>query len=458
MKQNTRSNSNRPGRCSTAPVLSLAIVAILVVPWCTLAEPSEAYDEARKALDAKQYERALDLYREAESLKDRQSEAAVYWQAWTYYKMARERDALNTITRLEDAYPNSRWRDDAADLRAEISGEISSEQEIKLLAISGILNTDPERAADELEKLLQRNGSAQLKEQALFLLVQSGDPRATEIVVRHARDASDPATQRVASRTLALMGDDDSQAVLADIYGSTSDTELKRVILEGWMMVGDESRVLGVARDTTSPELRDAAIEGLTMMGAFDSLEALYEENRDPRIRMALLQGYMMAGKVEPVLEAAKNDDSPEVRRQAIQLLGMMGATSEVWELYQDESSVETKRAILDGLIMASDVERLTEIATSESNRELRGQAIHGLGIAGGSAATETLKRIYEGESDRDLRSAALEGLAIQGSAPELIAIARSETDPELRREIVRVLSMMGSEEATDYLLELLED
>jgi len=469
MKRDMRSSAKRPGR---APTVWLVLVGLSILPWCTLAQTTDAldeatraydearraYDEATKALDARHYQKALDLYREAERQGGRQSDAALYWQAWIQYKLAREREALSALDRLEAAYPDSRWRDDAADLRAEISGQFSSEEEIKLMAIAGILNTDPERAAEELEELLQRNGSTTFKEQALFLLIQSGDPRATEITVRFARDASDPTMQRVALRTLALIGGDDSRAVLDDVYRSTSDVELKAGILEGWVMTGDESRVLAVARDETSAELREVAIEGLTMMGAFGALEALYDECKDARMRVALLQGYMMAGRIEPVVEAAKSDDSPEVRAQAVELLALMGATSEIWELYHEEQSVETKKAILAGLFLAGDVERLSEIATSEPNRELRSEAIRGLGIASGGAAAGTLKQIYEVESDPELRSAALDGLAMQGSARELIAIARSETDPRLRREVVRHLSMMGSEEATAYLLELLDE
>jgi tetratricopeptide (TPR) repeat protein len=458
MKRETRPNAKQVRRLPALPTVCLVLVGISIVPWCSLAQSSNTYDEATKALDARQYQKALDLYREAERLKGRQSDAAVYWQAWIQYKLARERDALNNLDRLESAYPDSRWLDDAAILRAEISGEISSEEEIKLMAIAGILNTDPERAADELEKLLQGNGSTAFKEQALFLLVQTGSPDATEIMVGYARDASDPTTQRVALRTLVFLDDANSRAAVEDVYLSSSDVELKAEILQSWAMVGDERRLLEAARSESSPVLQQAAIEGLTMMGAFAALETLYDERKDPQTRLALLNGYMMAGRVEPVAEAARSDESPEVRAQAVQLLAMMGATEEIWALYGDEESVETKKAILAGLFLAGDVERLTEVATSEPNRGLRVEAIRGLGIASGDAAAGTLKRIYEVENDRELRSAVLDALAIQGNARELIAIARNETDPELRRDVVRHLSMMGSEEATAYLLELLEE
>ena len=50
-----------------------------------------------------------------------------------------------------------------------------------------------------------------------------------------------------------------------------------------------------------------------------------------------------------------------------------------------------------------------------------------------------------------------LNALFIQGNAKALIEIAKQETDPSLKREAVQKLSIMGSKEATDYMMELLK-
>ena len=51
-----------------------------------------------------------------------------------------------------------------------------------------------------------------------------------------------------------------------------------------------------------------------------------------------------------------------------------------------------------------------------------------------------------------------LQAWAVQGNARQLIAAARSESSLELRAEAVRQLSMLDSDEAKAYLMELLED
>ncbi len=49
-----------------------------------------------------------------------------------------------------------------------------------------------------------------------------------------------------------------------------------------------------------------------------------------------------------------------------------------------------------------------------------------------------------------------INGLFIQGNAKALIALARKETDPAMKKEIVTKLSVMGSKDATDFLMEIL--
>ena len=55
------------------------------------------------------------------------------------------------------------------------------------------------------------------------------------------------------------------------------------------------------------------------------------------------------------------------------------------------------------------------------------------------------------------MREEVLNALFIQGNAKALVAIARGEKDPELKRAAVQKLSLMNSKDATDYMMELLQ-
>ena len=60
-------------------------------------------------------------------------------------------------------------------------------------------------------------------------------------------------------------------------------------------------------------------------------------------------------------------------------------------------------------------------------------------------------------EKDREVREEVLNAYFIQGNASALVAIARSEKDPELKKTAVSKLALMNSKEGNDYLMEILQ-
>jgi len=59
--------------------------------------------------------------------------------------------------------------------------------------------------------------------------------------------------------------------------------------------------------------------------------------------------------------------------------------------------------------------------------------------------------------NDRSLKEEVLNAYFISGNAKGLVAIARAEKDPGLKKKAVEKLSHMGSKEGNDYLMEILE-
>jgi hypothetical protein len=87
----------------------------------------------------------------------------------------------------------------------------------------------------------------------------------------------------------------------------------------------------------------------------------------------------------------------------------------------------------------------------------LRRTAIRNLGLMDGADASKALQEIYGKETDRNLKEEVLNAYFLQGNAKALVAIARNEKDPELKKTAVQKLSLMGSKEGNDYLMELLQ-
>jgi HEAT repeat protein len=366
----------------------------------------ERYQGGKDALDGHRWEQAVEAFDSAIQLKCSHVDGAIYWKAYAQNKLGRRDDALQTLQRLASGFPGSSWLNDAKALEIEIrqgmgqpvSPENQSDEDLKLMAINSLLANDSERALPLLQKILDGNQSSRVKERALFVLAQSGTAPARDLLVKVARGNSNPDLQLKALTYLGLFGSKQSRQILAEIYNSSSDTRVKRQILHSYMTSGDRDQLLALAK----------------------------------------------AEKVQ------------ELRRDAIHQLGVLGARAELRDLYQAYIDGEIRKNILQALMVCGDADGLIELARNEKDPKLRGEAIRMLATSGGNKTGDALVSIYQSDSDASIRRKVVEGLFIQGNAKALIDLARKETNPEMKKEIVSKLSLMNSKEAIDYMMEIL--
>jgi len=109
----------------------------------------------------------------------------------------------------------------------------------------------------------------------------------------------------------------------------------------------------------------------------------------------------------------------------------------------------------LQALFLGGKGEKLVEVARTDRDAKLRLAAIRNLGLAG-KRWGEQLVSIYDADQDKSIRTAVIHALFLQSNVQPLIAIARKEANPELKREAVQKLSLMRSKEATEFMMELL--
>jgi HEAT repeat protein len=102
-------------------------------------------------------------------------------------------------------------------------------------------------------------------------------------------------------------------------------------------------------------------------------------------------------------------------------------------------------------------VDQLLQIVNTEKDSSVRLRAVRSLGNVRSDKAGPALATMY-GMGDRDTKQAVITALGNQNNAESLVTIARKETDPELRRQIVERLANMAktSKAAMDYLMELI--
>jgi HEAT repeat protein len=366
----------------------------------------DLYETATDSLDEHSWRNAAAQFRKVADLQMSHADAALYWLAYAQGKMGARSEALSTLLQLQKSYPKSKWVEDGKTLEVEIrqsagqqiEPEHVADEDVKLMAINGLMNSDPERAIPILEGILNGRQPVKLKERALFVLSQSGSPRAFEIVVRTAKSGP-PDLRNRAVRTLGILGGERSRGVLTEIYVSTNDISVKKSILKSYMISGDRTRLLALAKGETNSELRADAV----------------------------LQ------------------------------LGVIGARSELADLYNTEQAIPVRKKILQAMFIGGNSEKLAEIARNEKVLELKVTAIRNLGLLGGGRSADLLLSLYNSDPRPEVRNAVIESLFIQNNGHALVNLARTEKDHHMRNEIIQKLSVMRSKEATDYLMEFLK-
>jgi len=369
----------------------------------------ELYNDGREAIEEGKYDRAIERFDRLIALKTTRTDAGLYWKAYSLAKLGRRADALGSLADLQQRFKDSRWIRDAKALEVEIrqaSGqpvapETQGDDELKLMALRGLMQSDSERAMPIIEQMLAGTNSPKVKDRALFVLSQSNSPKAREIMGNIAKGSANPDLQLRAIHYLGIMGGADNRQILADVYRVSSDSAVKRSIIRSFMVSNDRTRLLSLAKTETDPGLRG----------------------------------------------------------EAVQQLGVMNAHAELAELYASETSVDVKKRIIQAMFVGGSADKLIELARNEKDPELRRAAVRNLGLMGSNRTAEAIKAIYlASDSTPEIRKEAINALFLQNNGRVLVELARAEKDPAMKKELVsRMSNMPKSKEVTDYLMELLK-
>ena len=364
------------------------------------------YQNGIRALDNGRWDDAIQQFTRVIALAGSRADGATYWIGWAKNKQGSGAEALEWLAKLQTSYASSRWIAEARALQAEIKQaagqavrpENEPDDDVKLIALNSLVRADEERALPMLETLLKGTGSPKLKERALFVLAQNGSARARQAVAEIARGNGNPDLQAKALTYLGALGGAETRQTLLEVYKATNNVDVKRSIIRAFTQSGDRDRLLDVAR-------------------------------------------------TEP---------ATELRAEAVQQLGILGAHDELWQLYQKEASNDVKRRIIETMFVSRNQDKLIQLLKTESDQELRRSVVRNLGMMPSQQSIDALVAVFAADKDETVRRAVLDGLFSQRNAKALIDLARKETDPQMKRQIVGRLSNLKLPEVTEYFMELL--
>lgn len=387
-------------------ILKQTILASTLLAASVMAQTP--YDEGQKALREQNWIEASEQFKRAIKSDKANADAAMYWRAHALYQANRSNEAERQIRSLESKYPDSRWIKEAQVLQVERQGadaivasaanNSAMDEELRIFALSRLMDSDPDRALPLVLDILRNTKSESVRNDALFVLGMSDNPAAKQLIAEFARDSKNPEIQ------------------------------------------ADAIYMLGTAGTETSLAL----------------LQEMYVESDSQQVKEAVIHAHVAADEYGNLIRFLKTEQNPELQREIIYALGAMGATGELADLYGSLTNPETRVAVLEALAMADDTEGLIKILKAEKDTNLRAAAIHSLSINGDTAGAEYLLSLYPNGSHTE-KTAVIESMMIMDNAQGLINLLAQETDPRLRRQMIEMLTVMDSPESNEYLFELLE-
>ena len=368
------------------------------------------YSSGQSHLNQRQYDQAIVRFDRVIAQKTARADAAHYYKAFAQFRLGKTEDALATIAALRKEFPQSRYLNDAKTLEADARRlkpqDIVDDDELKLLAIGAMQQAEAERAIPLLEEVLNKNNSLRIKKQALYMLaLKSDQPRARQILLSYAKGGGNPDLQLEAIRYIAQNKDRQTQATAAEltqIYQSTQDTAVKMAIISAFRQSGNMPALVSIANTPNTPiAIRQSAISGIAGIGSPQDLWALYQKEENKELRMQMISAFGSMQALDQLNQILKTEKDPEVRRRAVRSLGSL-------------KTEQTGKMLVD---------------------------------------------IYGTETDVETRQAVIVALGNQNNAEALVAIARKETNPQVKLSIVRRLTDLASRSkvAQDYLMELIK-
>ena len=369
---------------------------------------------------------------------------ALYWAAFALYKNDNLDRARSVLFTQQERYPKaSTFRDgdallarvqvalakrgdgDAAEWirkraqpvadtgRAQV-GNCPSEDDdddMRIAALNGLLQMDATNALPILKKVLaKRDGcSAGLRRKAVFIVSQKRSAETEDILLDVARNDPESEVRQQAVFWLSQVGSDRAVTALDSILRSARDPELQDKAIFALSQI-DQPRAGQILRDYAAnerapDEAREKAIFWLGQQGSPENaafLRGLYAKVTGEDLKEKVIFSLSQMGGADNgrwLMDIALNEREPvEMRKKALFWVGQTGGNlDQLAGLYDRMQNREMKEQLIFVYSQrheAAALDQLIRIAKTEPDKELRKKAIFWLGQSQDPRAAQVLLEI----------------------------------------------------------------
>lgn len=223
--------------------------------------------------------------------------------------------ALFILSQMETPESQARLLEFANDSQGELQTEA-----IRMIGIGG--DTDAMASLGEI----YRGGNADVRGAVLEAYLIADDATAVFNIAANTDDAGE------FSDAVQMLGAMGANAELRELRGRAG---LSESLIEAYAISGDYESLRELAMDSSNPKMQERAIESLGIVGGNDvnqTLVEIYGGATNEDIRESALEGLLIAGHDAGVLELYRNSDDATEKRQLLEYLVMMDSEA-VWDL-----------------------------------------------------------------------------------------------------------------------------
>ena len=411
--------------------------------WAPQDPADSLYRVAREALNRSEYRRAAQTFRQLRERYPRSEYAgdAVYWEAFALYRIGTmddlrnalrileshrdprfsreelQRDAPTLTARIRGALAVRGDRDAAEKIRREAANGQPCDQEdiaVRVEALSALSQMDGETVVPILRRVLARRDqcSAQLRRRALAILGRRGDTAAVATFLSVAKTDPEPGVRAEAIGYLARQPGERVVDALEDVLRTSTDERVQR-----------------------------SAIRSL----------AHHESPRARRSLRALIE---------------RSDVAEELRREAIGSFDRERSSADdaayVRSLYARLESQRLKESVVHTVSRLGGPDNEQWLANLVKNpnepSQIRAAALNRLGRT--TVPIAEFAKMYDAATERGIREQVMNVLAYRKepeATDKLIEIARTGTDPALRRLAINYLTRKNDPRTQRLLLEIVD-
>ena len=441
---------------------------------------------------------------------EKNTEAALYWLAYTQQKLAKYDQCRATIDRLLQKYPNTTWKEDARLLMAQLPGTpaIAYQDAITVVRAQAAMAAELEAAATPpAEVITQMPAMAPIPGQVIGAGVGIGrGPVVWAAEPSTSDDADDPCEFKIVVLQ-ALFQTDVQRGIMAATDwlkpGSTQTVRCKGAALTLLGRNGGKAVtpvILGVARNEPDLKLRARAISTLGATNDDSVLDVLRDfalnsqENDIVEASLYALSKHTGERAIAILSDIGISGKTVAQRKMAILTISTRPgepAVDALLRIYDADQSVEIRRAVISGFGNRKSERagsKLFEIARGSDNVDLRKAAISAISRRTGDKAVEFLLNLYDTEKNEQVKDQILSALGFGSSIfvgtplgdaagqstigyttsssrmndqrviTKLIQIARDQKEPmERRKRAIGWLSRSKDPKVLEFLQELLK-